>query len=339
MTSPHSSSDSTQRPRPQGPYGSLLVEAPAASRSAARLLDAAQTAAALPFTALVAELAALLEDSSVSVPPRLVQALPGGGSLFVMPALDARVAITKLITFTPANAGTSRATIQGDVVTFDVASGERGLVLDGPTVTARRTAAVSALAARLLAPAPAGRLLVVGAGVQGRAHVEAFRDVLGVREVWVASRSAASARALAAHAATLGLDARVVDDANAALAECPLAVTCTPAAGVVLRALPRDDGFIAAVGAFTPSMVELSPGLCVHVARHGQIAVDTPEASHEAGDLLQAGLDVTKFPALAQIVRLGRRAGAPQPVLFKSCGWAGWDLAAARTALAAACVG
>ncbi|MEO5669392.1 MAG: delta(1)-pyrroline-2-carboxylate reductase family protein, partial [Ramlibacter sp.] len=71
-------------------------------------LDAAQTAARLPYSALVAQVRAVLADSAVSVPERLVQPLPGGGSLFVMPASDGRIAIAKLITFTPGNAGTVR---------------------------------------------------------------------------------------------------------------------------------------------------------------------------------------------------------------------------------------
>jgi 1-piperideine-2-carboxylate/1-pyrroline-2-carboxylate reductase [NAD(P)H] len=122
-------------------------------------LDAGQTAARLPYPQLVTELTRLLKDESVRVPQRVVQALPGGGSLFV-PALDARTAITKLITLTPANAGTGLPAIQGDVVVFDVATGRRRLMLDGPTVTARRTAAVSLLAAQKLAPntrGPMGR--------------------------------------------------------------------------------------------------------------------------------------------------------------------------------------
>ena len=158
------------------------------------LLDPAQTAQRLSYPALVEQLRALLADATVQVPQRLVQALPGGGSLFVMPAFDSSVAITKLITFTPGNAGTGRPTIQGDVVVFDVTSGERRLVLDGPTVTARRTAAVSLLAAQQLAPNRQGPLLVVGAGAQGFAHVEAFVQGLGVREVLVVSRSAKSRR-------------------------------------------------------------------------------------------------------------------------------------------------
>jgi 1-piperideine-2-carboxylate/1-pyrroline-2-carboxylate reductase [NAD(P)H] len=297
-----------------------------------RLLDAAHTAARLPYAALVDEIGALLADDSVRVPERLVQALPDGGSLFVMPALDRAVAITKLITFTPANAGTSRPAIQGDVVVFDVGTGERVLILDGPTVTARRTAAVSLLAAQRLAPDPQGALLVVGAGAQGRAHLEAFARGLNVRRVFVTSRSEASALALAAHARELGLSADVVPDARAAIDECALIVTCTPAQGIVLAGRPRDDAFIAAVGAFTPQMLELDAGLCHECAANGRIVVDTPDARHEAGDLLQAGLDPATYPTLRDVV-LGEPRARTGPVLFKSCGWAGWDLAAARCAV------
>lgn len=296
------------------------------------LLDASQTAGCLPYPALVAQIRELLADSSVRVPARLVQALPGGGSLFVMPALDSRIAIAKLITFTPLNAGTRRPAIQGDVVIFDVATGERTLILDGPTVTARRTAAVSLLAAQCLAPNKNGPLLIVGAGAQGRAHLDAFAQGLPIREVFIASRSAASAQSLARHARTLGLRASVAADPDRALAGCPLAVTCTPASGVVLDAVPREDAFIAAVGAFTPAMVELSGRLCRHCATQGRVVVDTPDAIHEAGDLLQAGLDVAAFATLRDLVG-GAALPAPQgPVLFKSCGWAGWDLAAGRLA-------
>ena len=296
------------------------------------MLDARQTALALPWTALVEEIVRLLHDDSVTVPPRLVQSLPGGGSLFVMPANDSRIAITKLITFTPANAGTDRPAIQGDVVVFDIATGQRKLLLDGPTVTARRTAAVSTLAALKLAPNTQGPLLIAGAGVQGKAHLEAFAEVLGIKQVMISSRSRASSAVLAAHAQSMGLAATVVLDANAALAECPLAVICTPASGVVLNALPRRDGFMSAVGAFTPQMVELSAALCQHLATAGSVFVDTADALHEAGDLLQAGLDVSRFETLAEVVCQGIEKPAG-PVLFKSCGWAGWDLAAARAAL------
>jgi 1-piperideine-2-carboxylate/1-pyrroline-2-carboxylate reductase [NAD(P)H] len=127
----------------------------------------------------------------------------------------------------------------------------------------------------------------------------------------------------------------VVADPDAALADCPLIVTCTPASAVVLRAKPRPDAFIAAVGAFTPKMVELAPELCRHIAELDTVVVDTRDADHEAGDLLQARLDVARFATLQDVLRAkkNRPGSTSGPVLFKSCGWAGWDLAAARVAL------
>jgi len=226
------------------------------------ILSPEQTAGALPYSALAQEIAALLQDPTVAVPPRIVQALHGGGSLFVMPAADAQVAITKLISFIPGNAERGLPTIQGDIVVFDVQTGQRVALLDGPTVTARRTAAVSLLAAQQLAPRRDGPMLIVGAGVQGQSHLEAFHQGLGVQEVWVASRSRASADALVAHAHSMGLQARRVDEPNAALADCPLVVSTTPAQQVVLTARPRSDAFVAAVGAFTPRMVEWSAEVC-----------------------------------------------------------------------------
>ncbi|WP_296448015.1 delta(1)-pyrroline-2-carboxylate reductase family protein [Rhodoferax sp. UBA5149] len=297
-----------------------------------QLLTPDATTTALPYPALAEEIARVLRDDAVQVPARMVQALHGGGSLFVMPALDRDIAIIKLITFTPANAGTGRATIQGDVVVFDVASGQRQLILDGPTVTARRTAAVSLLAAQRLAPNRQGPLLIVGAGVQGHAHLQAFAQGLGVKEVLIASRSETGARSMAELAQAMGLKASVVPDPNVVLRDCPLVVTCTPASAVVLHALPRRDTFLAAVGAFTPLMVELSASLCQHFAEQGTVVVDTADASHEAGDLLQARLEVAQFATLRDIVR-GPFSPRSGPVLFKSCGWAGWDLAAARVAL------
>ena len=296
-------------------------------------LTAELTARALPYPELADEIAALLAEPGIEVPPRMVMPLAGQGTLFVMPATDGTLAVAKLITFTPTNVGSVRPTIQGDVVVFDVASGERRLIIDGPTVTARRTAAVSLLAARRLAASPEGPLLIVGAGVQGRAHLDAFVDGLGVERVRIASRSPASARRLIDYARSRGLDALPAFDLRRAIDECPLVVTATPANGVVLDCAPRADAFIAAVGAFTPQMLELSPALCRDMAARGTVVVDTRDADHEAGDLIQAGLEVSAIPALAQVVRDDWPRPATGPVLFKSCGWAGWDLAAARLAL------
>ncbi len=313
------------------------------------ILDASQTAHALPYSALADEIAALLRDASVQVPQRMVQALPGGGHLFIMPAHDARIAITKLITLTPANtapANTARAlaSIQGHVIVFDNATGAPLAVLDGPTITARRTAAVSLLAAQHLAAVPNGPLLVIGAGVQGLAHMQAFVQGLGVHEVIVVSRSLASAQLLVQRTldlySKLGMrdgHASVASNVEQALLRCPLVVVCTPANDIVLHtpAGLHPQAFISAVGAYKPHMAELAPSVVQHFAQHGGIVVDTADALHEAGDLMQAGIDIAQCATLQHTVQLPAPAPLQQrkPTLFKSCGWAGWDLAAARLAV------
>lgn len=305
----------------------------------------AHTASALPYAALADEIAALLQDTRVRVPPRQVLALPGGASLFVMPAHDAQVAMCKLISYTPGNPARGAPAIQGEVLVFDAASGRCIARLDGPTVTARRTAAVTLLAARRLMPHPGGALGIVGAGVQARAHLEAFAQGLGVREVHIASRGAAAAQALAQHAREMACSAYTHESAEQFPDTISAIVTCTSASSVVLRGPLGDDVFVAAIGSFTPEMIELDPALTRWFHRQGRIVLDSADARHEAGDLLQAGVNPARLPTLADALaqNIGgtdppplhsTHCSAPHkgPLLFKSCGWAGWDLAAARLA-------
>ena len=176
------------------------------------------------------------------------------------------------------------------------------------------------------------RALALLNGGQKLFHPAALARTLAA---YPALQPAASAEALVLRAQALGAQARMVADADAAVPHCPLIAVCTPAHSVVLSAPPRPDAFVAAVGAFTPAMAELAPAFCRHVAAHGHIVVDSEDARHEAGDLLQAGLDVGMLPTLREALQR-QRAPSAGPVLFKSCGWAGWDLAAARLALRAA---
>ncbi|MEW6706354.1 MAG: delta(1)-pyrroline-2-carboxylate reductase family protein [Pseudomonadota bacterium] len=299
-----------------------------------RLLDAQATAAALPWQPLMAAIESLLaaqQRGEVQVPERSVHTIGPHTHWFLMPAWrtgsDGALAIAKLITYNPHNPARGLPAILGDVLVLKADTGERLALLDGPTVTARRTAAVTAVAARHLAREPGGPLLMFGAGAQAGAHLEVFREVFGVRELWLRSRGAEGAQRLLARARALGLQAHMADDLQAALQRCPLVVTATPAAEVCLHSLPRDDAFVAAVGAFTPTMAELAPAVVRHLAGHGRVVLDTAAARHEAGDLLQAGLAVRALPTLGEVLAAG--APRPQATLFKSCGSALWDLAAA----------
>jgi 1-piperideine-2-carboxylate/1-pyrroline-2-carboxylate reductase [NAD(P)H] len=297
------------------------------------ILDAEETAARLPYVDLaesIREVALKRASREVQAPARMALPLPEGGVLLVMPAIDEDIAITKLVTVHPENAGRGLPTVQGEVVVMEAATGRRLGLLDGSVVTARRTAALSMLAARELAPRPNGSLLIVGAGTQGRAHLEAFREGLGTVRAFVASRTPERAASLAEHAENLGMEARAVQDPGAALDEVSLVVTATTSREPVLPEEVPEDAFVAAVGSFEPEAAELPPGL---ISR-STVVVDTLEgAREEAGDLIQAqrvgAFSWENATPLEDALRARERPGGT--VVFKSVGHALWDLAAART--------
>lgn len=316
-------------------------------------LDAASTAARLPYPELAQAVAAMLgelRDGTAMAPPRM--ALPvgdaqcGEGTLLVMPARNRELVMTKNITVHPGNPQRGLPSILGEVVVADAHTGERIAMLDGPTVTGRRTAAVSLLAAQSFATRPEGELLVVGAGVQALTHLEAFVAGLGVRKVWLHSRTRDKAEALAAHARTLGAEAEVTDAIAAVLPRVSMVVTVTTSRAPVLPDLDsglwRDHHFIAAVGAFRPDMCELPPALCHAAADSGRLLADTLFGiEDEAGDLLQAGIDwATVQPFETAILQADAiRARSGSPLVFKSVGYALWDLAACVLASRAGAAG
>lgn len=299
------------------------------------VLDAAATTQVLAWAPLVRAIERTLADLSrgqVQAPERWVLPIAAGTSWFLMPAwLTAAagdLAAVKLITYAAHNPARGLPAILGDVMVLRASTGERIALLDGPTVTARRTAAVTLHAARRLAPQPVGPLLVIGTGVQALSHVLAFTEAMGVDEVWVRGRSEASALAFVQALHQRGLFAEVATNLAAALQRCPLVVTATPAQAVCLQGTVRDDAFVAAIGAFTPQMIELDPALTRDIAERGQVVLDSAAARHEGGDLLAAGIDMAACATLAEQPQRQDRG----PVLFKSCGSALWDLAAARCA-------
>lgn len=298
------------------------------------ILSPEETAARLPYAELVEsirEVALARREGGMQAPPRTAMPLPKGGILLVMPASDGETSITKLVTVHPENAGCGLPTIQGEVIVMEAATGTRLGLLDGATVTARRTAALSLLAAKELAPHPEGPLLIVGAGTQARAHMEAFHEGLGVSRVFLASRTRERATTLAEHAATLGMEVRVVDSPEQALDKVKLVVTATTSREPVLTEKVSEDVFIAAVGSFEPETAEIPTAL---VSR-SSVVVDTLDgAKEEAGDLIQAK-EIGAFDWKRAILlekALSEPTQPDGPIIFKSVGDASWDLAAARTA-------
>jgi 1-piperideine-2-carboxylate/1-pyrroline-2-carboxylate reductase [NAD(P)H] len=296
-----------------------------------QVLSADQTRRLLSFHKLPAYIAQSCADMAaghLAAPERLKLGLPGNAQFMAMPAADRKLAIAKLICVHPGNPAQGRPMIQGDVVVFDACSGERLAILDGPTVTERRTAAVSLYAASRLRPGPIDEMLVVGAGPQARAHIEGFAATREIGRIRIASRSVESARKLAASLRPEFGNVEVADDLAAAVRRAVLIVTATSAVAPVIPHDVRDDVLIVAVGAYRADMIEI-PGALVQRA---QLAVDDDEgARHEAGDLIQAGIEWSRVVALKDID--SARFSSGRPVMFKSVGCAGWDLAAAHLAI------
>jgi 1-piperideine-2-carboxylate/1-pyrroline-2-carboxylate reductase [NAD(P)H] len=298
------------------------------------ILGAQETAARLTYVDLaesIREMALRRTSGEVEAPPRTALPLPEDGVLLAMPASDAKIAITKLVTVHPQNPGRDLPTIQGEVVVMEAATGRRLGILDGGVVTARRTAALSLLAARELAPHPDGPLLIVGAGTQGCAHLEAFHEGLGVSRVFITSRTIERAESLGQYAAELGMEARAVENPEEALDEARLVVTATTSREPVLPEEVAEGTFVAAVGSFEPEAAEVPAGL---ISR-STVVVDTMEgAREEAGDLIQAersgAFSWNSVTSLDDTLRAAERPAGT--TVFKSVGHAVWDLAAARTA-------
>jgi len=257
------------------------------------------------------------------------------GSLMVMPAAgDAGVGV-KLVTLSPENPRLGLAFVNAVYVLFDRVSQAPEAVIDGAALTALRTAAVSGLATRWLANDDAGRLVIFGAGVQARSHLDAMIAVRPVERVTVVSRSPERADALAIAARTLGVEA-VVGTADAVV-EADLICTCTTSPTPVFEGDRLTAGVhVNAVGAYVPDDRELD----TDTVRNAKLVVETREAAlAEAGDLLipigEGAIGPDQVVAdLQELVRgVTVRTSRADVTVFKSVGIAFEDLALARAAV------
>lgn len=300
------------------------------------ILDQARTAAALPFSQLVPALARAareLADGAIRAPERQVVTIDAASVLLGMPAIGADIGVTKLITVHANNAAHGLPAIQGEVIVFDTASGRRLALLDGPTVTARRTAAMTLLGIETLAPKKPRSALIIGTGVQAAAHADALVEHFGVAQFWIAARNAAGVDAfcssLRERHAQLAVRPLAADALQREVPETDVVIALTTSKTAVIPASISPQTLAIGVGAFKPDMVEFPPAL-LHAR---QIVVDDlAGARHEAGDLIQANVDWSRVRDIASVLAGQLGHASPVPV-FKTVGQAAWDLAAARVAL------
>ena len=225
-------------------------------------------------------------------------------------------------------------TIQGIVVLADASTGTPLAMMESGAVTALRTGAATAVAAKYLARSDAQTVTVLGAGAQGEIQLAALAEVLPLRRAWVLDIDPARAEGLAERVGRrLGFPVTAAGDLAVALSESDVCVTCTPSLEALVAAADvRPGTFIAAVGADSHGKQELDPKLVATAT----LVVDVLEQCAEIGELqhaLAAGL-ITRDEVHAELadVVVGRRAGrtrADEITIFDSSGTALQDVAAA----------
>jgi alanine dehydrogenase len=289
----------------------------------------------------------LLGEGRVPAPGTLGHPVPGGGFHVKVASMETvrRYFAAKVNGNFPENPALRRLpTIQGVVVLCDAAAGVPLAIMDSAEVTALRTGAATAVAARRLARPDSRVATVVGCGVQGRAQLRALRAVLPLSHVFAVDVEVDRARAFAEEArADGGLLAEATDDLEAAVSASDVCITCTPARRPVLRRAWVGPGtFVAAVGADAPDKQELEPALLAA----GRLVVDVLEQCAEIGELahaLRAGVLTREQVAgeLGQVVaglRPGRESRG-EITVFDSSGTAIQDVAVAALAYERAVAG
>ena len=276
-------------------------------------------------------LAALARDE-LTMPLRFVVRSPGEQLMGLMPAHragDEPLFSLKEIVIAPSNGARGLDPHQGAVILHDGETGVLRAILNASPITEIRTAAVSAVATKLLARPGFRRVAILGAGVQARSHAEAMRAIVADPDLRIWSRTPAHAEALA-----LESHAVVCETIEEALDGADVVCTCTSSREpIVRRAWLAPGTHVNAVGSSVPWARELDSDVVA-----GAGAVRRPaRVDAERVRRLPQGRGGSRHRARPHSRRARRAAGrlpsgSPDPdelTVFKSLGLAVEDLAAA----------
>ena len=218
---------------------------------------------------------------------RTVTPLPGNNLLGFMPAYlgTGDYFGAKVITVFPGNHQAGLPSHQGSVLLFDAEHSALRFMADGDAITQIRTGAVSAVATDLLARPDAKRLALLGAGAQGRSHLEAMALVRRLTEVTVWDVRPENARRFAAEMAEkAGCPIRACSCAEEAVRDADIICTLTPSPTPVLESSwVKPGAHINAVGACSATARELSSDLVARCLLYGD-SIESVEK--ESGDYL-----------------------------------------------------
>ncbi|MDO6428360.1 ornithine cyclodeaminase family protein [Thalassotalea sp. 1_MG-2023] len=303
-------------------------------------IDASKVNEALTFPKLVPALEHAFA-SDVTVPPRLHFDIENPKAsrettLLIMPAWQSgEVAGVKLVTVAPENAAKNLPSIQGSYLLFDVDDGQLIAIMDAPAITAKRTAAASALASSYLSRTDSETLLIIGTGTLASQLIEAHASVRPIKQVKVWGRTLEKAQLICDKVAHLAIDCQAVSDIEGNIADADIISCATLSQSPLIKGEWLVPGqHLDMVGAYRPDMREMDDD-CV---RRAAIYVDNIESAlRETGDLAIPLADgvITLSDIQADLFSLCKKEqvvsrSASQITLFKSVGHALEDLAAAK---------
>lgn len=303
-------------------------------------ISAEQVSQALPYEQLVPALEEAFA-SDVVVPARQHfdiknEAATRETTLLIMPAWqENHVAGVKLVTVAPENATKNLPSIQGTYVLFDVATGAVKALMDAPALTAKRTAAASALASKYLSRGNSESLLVIGTGTLSSQLIAAHASVRPIKNVYVWGRSIKKAQAVCLQVQDLGLNCIAIENLNDYIAKVDI-ISCATMSQQPLvfgnKLVPGQH--LDMVGAYRPDMREMDD----ECLKRGILFVDNTESAlRETGDLAiplaqgvisPAHVNADLFALCKQTYVFERPDDAI--TVFKSVGHALEDLAAAN---------
>lgn len=308
-------------------------------------LSAAEVCRALPMRDAISAMRdafAQLSRGEVTLPARMrIDAAAEHGVALVMPchSTTQKLFSLKMVTLFSDNLQRGLPLIQSTVILTDGTTGKPLAIMDGASLTAIRTGAVSGLATELLAREDATAVAIFGAGVQARTQLEAVCCARPIRHARVYSRSIEAGERFAREMSEkLGIEVERAASASAALEGADVVCTATTSAAPVFDDRDIRPGVhINAVGSYRPEVVEIP----AETVRRSRVVVDHRDSAlEEAGDLLtpyRHGLiDESCFGTELGDLMLGRTSGRTSAVeitFFKSVGVAIQDLCAARWTL------
>jgi len=295
-----------------------------------------------PAAVIIAVESAFREAAAGRAPalPRAVLPMAKGGVfLGMISALPRAHALgAKLVSVVEANRKRGLPTLHASYVLSDPETGAPLAFMEAGFLTAIRTGAASAVAAKYLARPDSRRVACFGAGVQAEFQLRCLKAVLPVESIAVVGRDPARAQAFAERMrSALGVSVEVTRDRRAAVREADVVTCATTSSRPVFTGRDLRPGtHVDAVGAFRPATREVD----TETVKRSRVVVDTYHGAWaEAGDLLipiKAGAIARRHvrAELAEVVAR-KKPGRTRPdeiTLFKSVGWAPEDAASARLA-------